>query len=100
MTRPLIDRLRSRASQAPDATARLPDEAAGEIERLTNDDGDRGELLRIHGDGNCHICGEPKTGPTSGPCSYPHGRMPVKVVDPKRPNGFWTWGYPPARTTK
>ncbi len=52
------------------------------------------ELLEIHGDGNCHICNQPKIGPGGGYCSYPHGRIPVKAIDDKHPEGFWAWEYP------
>ena len=43
------------------------------------------ELLRVHGAGDCHICGKPKAS------SYPHGRLPAKFVDQNHPEGMWTW---------
>jgi hypothetical protein len=46
------------------------------------------ELLAIHGDGNCHICGHPKREKGSDICSYPHAMVPVKEVSP----GMWSWG--------
>ena len=48
-------------------------------------------LLEVHGNGVCHICGEPKIGEGSPICSYPHGMLPVKAVDAAHPDGFWTW---------
>ena len=51
------------------------------------------DLLKIHGDGNCHICGQPKISEGADICSYPHGMIPVKAVDPEHPEGFWAWEY-------
>jgi hypothetical protein len=45
-------------------------------------------------DGNCHICGKPNAGPGEPICSYPHGMVPIKPVDPRYPDGFWEWGDP------
>jgi hypothetical protein len=42
----------------------------------------------------CHICKRPKSGPGGPFCSYPHGMIPVKPVDPKNPKGFWEWELP------
>ena len=53
-------------------------------------------LTAYHGDGDCHICGKPKVGEGSSICSYPHGRVPDKPVDPAHPDGFWTWKIPHA----
>ena len=55
------------------------------------------DLLDIHGDGDCHICGKPKIGEGSSICSYPHGMVPDKPVDPAHPDGFWTWKRPSAK---
>lgn len=49
------------------------------------------ELLRVHGAGDCHICGKPKASGGSPICSYPHGRLPAKLVDQNHPEGMWTW---------
>jgi len=27
-------------------------------------------------------------------CSYPHGMIPVKAVNPEHPEGFWSWALP------
>jgi hypothetical protein len=51
-------------------------------------------LLKIHGDGICHICGKPKAGKGRSICSYPHGRLPVAPVNPAQPKGFWSWETP------
>ncbi len=56
-----------------------------------DDDQRKAKLIEIHGDGNCHICGNPKIGEGKGPCSYPHGRVPIKVVNSSHPEGFWEW---------
>ena len=46
-------------------------------------------LQKIHGSGNCHICGKPKIGKGNENCSYPHGMIPDKLVD--EDNIFWSW---------
>lgn len=51
----------------------------------------RDDLLAVHGDGNCHICGQPRIAEGLGICSYPHARLPVKPVDSGSPAGFWEW---------
>ena len=51
----------------------------------------RDELLKVHGDDLCHICGQPKIGPGLDICSYPHGMLPYMPVDPEHPEGFWAW---------
>jgi len=51
-------------------------------------------LKEVHGDGLCHICSKPKAGPGLSVCSYPHGMLPEKAVDPEHPDGFWTWKEP------
>lgn len=51
-------------------------------------------LKSVHGEGDCHICGKPKASAGSNYCSYPHGRVPEKAVDPEHPEGFWTWKEP------
>lgn len=56
-------------------------------------------LIEIHGPDNCHICGKPKVGAGGIFCSYPHGMIPERAVDPKHPEGFWTWKLPPNPTT-
>jgi hypothetical protein len=53
------------------------------------------KLLEVHGDGACHICGQPKSGVGSPICSYPHGMLPVTAVDADHPEGFWTWKIVP-----
>ncbi len=58
------------------------------------------ELLRVHGDGNCHICGKPKRQPGGFTCSYPHGMVPERAIDPNHPNGFWSWEYPREQKSK
>ena len=53
------------------------------------------ELVKeIHGDGACHICGKPKAGLGLLICSYPHGMVPERAIDPLHPEGFWTWREP------
>jgi len=49
------------------------------------------ELVKVHGTGICHICGQLKARKGRNFCSYPHGMVPDKVVDPEHPEGFWTW---------
>lgn len=58
------------------------------------------DLLKIHGHGKCHICRMPKAGRGSDFCSYPHGMVPEKAVDPEHPEGFWTWKQPPPEEDK
>lgn len=53
---------------------------------------ERAELIRIHGEGLCHICGKPKIEEGSDICSYPHAMLPLAPSDPNNPDGFWTWG--------
>lgn len=49
-------------------------------------------LLKVHGDGNCHICGYPKRYPHKNFfCSYPHGMLPVAPILKDREEGFWSW---------
>jgi hypothetical protein len=57
-------------------------------------DDTKAQLLRIHGDGDCYICGKPRIGPGSDICSYPHGMLPTQPADPKHRDGFWHWEYP------
>lgn len=52
----------------------------------------RDDLIKIHGDGICHICGKPKIAKGLSICSYPHAMVPIKAVDEKHPDGCWTWG--------
>lgn len=49
------------------------------------------ELLKVHGEGPCYICGKPKVGKGKLICSYPHGRLPVAPVEPDHPCGLWSW---------
>jgi hypothetical protein len=49
------------------------------------------ELLKVHGLGNCHVCGQPKTGTGDVHCSYPHGMLPKEQITP----GMWSWEAPP-----
>lgn len=53
----------------------------------------RGMLLKVHGSGNCHICGEPRAAKGSQWCSYPHAMLPDKEVAP----GMWSWRGPGER---
>ncbi len=52
------------------------------------------QLRKVHGRGKCHICGKPKAGEGSPTCSYPHGRLPGRPIDPAKPEGFWSWDRP------
>ena len=48
---------------------------------------EREELLKIHGDRDCHICGRPKIAKGANTCSYPHAMVPVEQVS----EGMWAW---------
>ena len=52
-------------------------------------------LFRVHGYGNCHICGKPKIEQGEMWCSYPHGRLPTATVNPNK-RSFWVWDKPNA----
>jgi hypothetical protein len=45
------------------------------------------QLLAVHGDGLCHICGKPRTENGNAYCSYPHRRLPT---GPRAP-GMMAW---------
>ena len=48
------------------------------------------QLLKIHGPGNCHICGKPRAAAGEAICSYPHGLVPQEEVAP----GMFSWKEP------
>lgn len=55
-------------------------------------------LLPFHGPDSCHICGHLKVYESSSACSYPHGRLPTKVVNSGGPEEFWIWELPTTTT--
>lgn len=50
----------------------------------------RDDLLKIHGNENCHVCGNPKVDRGALHCSYPHGMVPDKEIS----EAMMTWKMP------
>lgn len=48
-------------------------------------------LIRFHGEEDCHICGKPRIEKGGMICSYPHARVPVRLIDEAHPEGFSVW---------